>query len=296
MRPFLISSIFFSAGLAISPYEVDPSEDQKYTAFTIPVFTSAQVPPTPSSAFLPFNLQLNILRRQTFAASASVSASASCPASYLPCSGSGIGACCRQGTVCSNDAANHVACCPTSAVCTGTINVGTQTGSAGSATSSTSSVTAAGTGSSSSGFIVPAGVTSATQAVAGSTVSNQYYAFVALPTSFSNAAACSSGFSSCATEYQKCTNALGGNANALTVGGANGAGITVGGATVSLGPSATQVCGSLSQEACRGLQLASCTAYGGASGLSSPNAAPTKAPGLGIGAMGVMVGLVGQVL
>lgn len=45
-----------------------------------------------------------------------------CQPGYGSCGNIGAGdACCKDDTVCSRDAQSHLACCPTNAVCTGTL-------------------------------------------------------------------------------------------------------------------------------------------------------------------------------
>lgn len=168
----------------------------------------------------------------------------SCPSGYNPCTSLGDSdACCQQGTNCSRDSANNIACCPTGAQCTGSLT-GTSTG-------------AAETGSS---FMFPSGATATTTAagseasITGSTVSGAY-PFVYVPTSFSNAATCSSYYSLCQSEYAQCTGALLGRYQ-VTVGGAGGAGVTV--EAVTAASQATSICSSLSAEACHGLSLNYC--------------------------------------
>jgi hypothetical protein len=271
MRASAITSILvFCLGLTSATTEIE------YAPFGNPNYDLTSSSLTNSTAESDDPPPLELFRRQQ----------GSCPASYNGCTEqNAAGACCKVDTVCSMDDVGHVACCPTSAVCTGTINVGTQSGSVGSTTSS--------------GFLAPVSTTSSGTAQAtvqetggGTTISNEFYnGFVVLPTSFPNAQDCSSAISSCTSEFQKCTAALGGNQNGVTITG-NGASVTVQGATTNLGPSATSICQSLSSKACRGSQLANCnggTATGGAGSLANvPNAAPTPVVPVGFGlALGV---------
>ncbi|KAJ5086611.1 hypothetical protein NUU61_007918 [Penicillium alfredii] len=179
---------------------------------------------------------LNILKR-----------SDNCPGGYHGCSNLGNGdACCKQGTNCSRDAADNIACCPTGAKCTGSL---------------TSATTATGaTGATGSSFMFPQTATATTTApgagsdTTGSTMSGAY-PFVYVPTSFANPATCSSYFSQCQSEYQQCTGVLMGRYG-VTVGGPGGAGTTVEAITAST--QATSICSSLSVDACHGLQLGYC--------------------------------------
>lgn len=84
------------------------------------------------------------------------------------------------------------------------------------------------------------------------------YPFVYIPTSFSNAASCTSYYSLCESSYTACTANLAGQYG-VTVAGPNGAGVTVHGGS-SATPAAS-VCSSLSMEACHGLNLAHCNSY-----------------------------------
>ncbi|KAF1365060.1 hypothetical protein EJ07DRAFT_98298 [Lizonia empirigonia] len=206
-----------------------------------------------------------------------------CATNYYACTNlNAAGLCCPRTAVCSADRNNVVACCPQGAVCTGALG-----------TSSTGATPASTTGS----FII-ASTTSgpfvqATTANAGSgasTVSNEFYPFPYIATTYTNAAACSSAYTACQTNAASCTNALMGGAQGVTISAPNG------GATITAVPSlgqasASQVCSSLSQEACYGLQVAACQAFDG-----SGNAAPTRGcAGLAVG-MGVALGVAGQLL
>ncbi|KAJ5482680.1 hypothetical protein N7539_006126 [Penicillium diatomitis] len=181
-----------------------------------------------------------------------------CPWGYTPCTSEGnSNACCRPDTNCSVDAANNIACCPTGAVCTGTLtgaSTATQTGSSfmfphGATATTTSSTTA------------PHGA-----AVTGSIVAGAY-PFVYVPTTFPNSAVCSSYYSLCQSEYTQCTANLMGRYG-VTVGGVGGAGVTVEAVTAT--SQATSICSSLSQQACHGLQLNYCASV--ATGATSePN-------------------------
>ena len=223
-----------------------------------------------------------------------------CQSGYNSCSSlGGSNSCCPSNTNCALDQAGHIACCPINAFCTGVISVGSSAPTiTGLSTSTTTGVAAAAT-STTNGFIVPASTTGAAQttnpAGGGSTVANAVFPFVYNPTTYANAAACSSYYSRCQTEYASCTSSLGGSVNGVTVSGA-GVGVTVQGATATLS-AAESICSSLSSQACYGLQLASCSTYTGTGTLITPNAAPTQCVGglYGVG-VGVAVGIAGQIL
>jgi hypothetical protein len=103
-------------------------------------------------------------------------------------------------------------------------------------------------------------------------VPNGYFSFPYAPTSFANAAACSSAVSQCGANYDSCTSRLEGVAG----GGGGSGGVTVvvpgqGGTTVVGGgqagvtlatASATSICSSLSSAACGGLQNGMCANAG----------------------------------
>ena len=219
-----------------------------------------------------------------------------CPAGASSCSNLGnTGACCTFNTNCQLDQAGHVACCPNGALCTGTI--GSATSSfllGGNGGTSTTTIT-------SNAFIVPTSTNQINpQATANgvSTVPNAFFPFVFFPATYSNAAGCSSYYSSCQNEYNSCTASLGGNVYGVTVSGLGG-GVTVPGSTPTVQPQS--VCSSLSSQACSNGQLANCNTYGTAGQATvtiiNPNAAPTRCPGglYGVG-MGVALGVAGQVL
>ncbi|KAI9864941.1 MAG: hypothetical protein M1813_002712 [Trichoglossum hirsutum] len=223
-----------------------------------------------------------------------------CPSNYNACSNlNAPNACCISNTNCQLDAVGHVACCPKGSACTGSINVGTQLAS------TTAGVIITGTPSSptsTGGFIIPASSTAlvSTQVTApvGITtplpIANQYYTYPAIPTSFSNAAACSSAWTGCQIEYQKCTAQLAGRTDGITI-SAPGNGITIPGATVGGGVVSTvnsiSICQTLSQQACYGLQIMNCPAYNGV-----PAAATMCGPAMyGIG-VGFALGIAGQII
>ncbi|KAH0544989.1 hypothetical protein FGG08_000915 [Glutinoglossum americanum] len=219
-----------------------------------------------------------------------------CPSNYNDCSNLGApSACCISNTDCQLDAARHVACCPKGSVCTGAINVGTQLAS------TTGGVVVVGTPTSTGGFIFPASttvqtsmqVTVAAAITTPSPISNQYYTFPAIPTSFANAAACSSAWSGCQNEYRKCTAQLAGRTDGITI-SAPSAGITIVGASTSVGGgviNSVSICQTLSQQACYGLQIMNCPAYNGVAA-----AATIYGPAVyGVG-VGFALGIAGQII
>ena len=193
-----------------------------------------------------------------------------CPGGYTNCGALGNSvACCPTNQACARDTAGNVACCPIGAACTGTIG-GTAAGP-NTASSTGPSLIGGSTGTSipaepslsataTSGFIFPSGTTTAAPSFTGSTVPDAPFIFVYGPTTFANAAECSSYATSCSNQYQSCLATLGGGINGVTVSGAN-VGITVQGASTTVA-GASSVCSSLSQQACYGLQTGICPQYG----------------------------------
>ena len=194
-----------------------------------------------------------------------------CPLNYNNCDGLDSGACCPSGTVCTTDSNNHVACCPVNAKCTGTIGAGTP--ASGSATTTNGGGVIVGgtttTGTTSSLSLNTGSTTTTSNPVSVvSVVPNSYnFPFAIIPTTFANAAQCSSYYTSCQSEYATCTASLGGGANGVTVGGVGG-GTTVQGATASATVNAQSICSSLSSAACHGLQVNSCSQLGTGNGNS----------------------------
>lgn len=199
-----------------------------------------------------------------------------CPGGFTNCGALGnSGACCPTNQVCARDSAGNVACCPVRALCTGTIRgtapgtgVGSSTGAVivGGSTG-TSAVTLSSSVTATSGFLFPSATTTPAPSFTGSTVPGAVFPFVFIPTTFANAAECSSYATSCSNQYQSCLAALGGGVNGVTVSGAN-VGITVQGASTTVA-SASSVCSSLSQQACYGLQTGICPQYGGSTGTGA---------------------------
>jgi len=165
------------------------------------------------------------------------------------------GICCPANTNCDLDQANNYACCPYGASCTGTVG-GVSPGYV--------------TSSATSGYFL--GGTTTTTATpylltsqagvygGGSTVPNAIYPFVYIPSSYVNAALCSSYYTSCQIQSSSCYAALGGGAGGITIAGVT----TNAGASTTLAPaSAAAVCSALSISACYGLQSATqCNGFG----------------------------------
>ncbi|KAI1175399.1 hypothetical protein F4777DRAFT_332475 [Nemania sp. FL0916] len=192
-----------------------------------------------------------------------------CPADYFSCEDKGPqfkGACCETGQVCSLDAYQSAACCPTSATCTG---------------------------------VAPGGGPTAMP----SYISNPYFTFPVIPTSFSNVAACTTALRDCSGNYNACLKDLGGGGTGA------GYGVTiqvpgVGGTTVAqaqttlAAATATSVCSSLSLAACHGLSNGLCSAgtQGGFT-IGSANSAPRPTAACMAGVLaGVGLGIVGAQL
>ncbi|KAF1956089.1 hypothetical protein CC80DRAFT_472719 [Byssothecium circinans] len=201
--------------------------------------------------------------------------------------------CCRTNQVCSADRAGNAACCQVGAACTGTIGV-----IVGITTSLP--VTSTAVSSPNTNFATPtAGATPTdnpfVQATSGatpahSTVSNPYYPFPAIPTTYTAAAACSSAYTSCQSDAASCTAALASGQNGVTISAPNG-GVTVT-AIASLGPqSAQSICQSLSSQACSGLIVEACSSFGPGRG-----AAPSLRCGGRYVAGVAALGIAGQLL
>ena len=182
-----------------------------------------------------------------------------CATNYYACAAlNAPGLCCPRSAICSADANRAVACCPQGAVCTGALGL--------SVTSTASTV---------SGAFVPAATTTGSFVQTGgasggngirSTVQNAFYPFPAIPTTYSNAAACSAAYTSCASDAAACTTALANGDPGVTIQAPGG-----GGATITPIPSvglqsAQSICASLSSQACSGLQVEACRSFGGEEG------------------------------
>lgn len=204
------------------------------------------------------------------------------------------GLCCATTAYCSADGAGHPACCRSGAACTGTINPITQNSGPNTASASTTGTSTASTVPFISGTATTTGgpfiqVTNSASSLTRSTVPNQFYPFPYIPTTYTNAAACSSAYTSCQSDAQSCSAALGSGQQGVTISAPNG-GVTVT-AIASLGPaSASSICSSLSQAACSGLQVEACRAFGG-TGPAATRCADVYRVGVGMA-----LGIAGQLM
>ncbi|CAI7624246.1 unnamed protein product [Penicillium glandicola] len=198
-----------------------------------------------------------------------------CPSGYNPCTALGN----ANGTNCSRDDANNIACCATGASCTGSLT----------------SATTTGTGTA---FMFPSAATATTTTESGSASTtgstlDAAYPFVVVPTTMSNAESCSSYYSLCRSEYTLCTGALMG-LYGVTIGGAGG-GVTVEAVTAS--SQATSICSSLSAEACHGINLAYCSGIAtqtGSTDVTGNDASPVRMSSLHDLVLGVAIGVAGM--
>jgi hypothetical protein len=203
-----------------------------------------------------------------------------CATSYYACAAlNAPGLCCARTAICTADTRGAVACCPQGAQCTGALGQPAATAT-GTPTFVIASTTAPG-----GPFVQQTNAPGLR-----SLVPNAFFPFFYIPTTYNNAAACSSAYSTCQSDAASCTTALANGAMGVTISAPNG------GATITAVPSvglqsAQQICASLSQQACSGLQVEACSAFGGAAGA----AATMGCGGLLMGA-GVAVGLAGQLL
>ncbi|KAH8598985.1 hypothetical protein B0O99DRAFT_614696 [Bisporella sp. PMI_857] len=259
--------------------------------FILPTYAS-QLPPVFSDFFdsLPANETSSGLLGHEL-----IKRDGNCPTNYNSCSTLAKnlgGACCTAGSVCSLDRARNVACCPIGASCTGTIIVGTATGTTGVflGASTVTSVSATTTSGSAATPTITAG--SVTY------VTNQYFPFPIIPTTYSNSAACNSAYEACTSNYAACTANLAGTGFGVTIVAPNGGGVTVAPTVAQVAAaSATSICSSLSQQACYGIQSDSCAVFGGGSfSAGSTGAAGRTGSGRGCVAMGVVaMGIAGMV-
>ncbi|KAF2120746.1 hypothetical protein BDV96DRAFT_628229 [Lophiotrema nucula] len=215
-----------------------------------------------------------------------------CATNYSNCNIIGFaGLCCRKSQVCSADAAGHPACCPSQAACTGTIGAipiatGTVSSQSFVVVSTTSTTTVGGifTGTATAtgnGFQQSEG------AGTRSWVSNAFFPIAYLPTTYTNAAACSSAYSSCQSDAARCTADLASGQQGVTISAPNG------GATVTAIPSygeasASSICSSLSQAACSGSwNVQACSTYGSGNGAVGRGCGYGQLYTVGAVAMGV---------
>lgn len=173
----------------------------------------------------------------------------SCPSDHTSCSSLGdSAACCPNDTVCARDQNGQVACCPTGATCVGTLG-----SSLASASSSTTPFVLGGTTTTSA----------ATFAQGYSTVPNQYYPFILIPTSYPNSQSCLDAYTACQSASTACFNSLNGQ-NGVTISGIGTQGLTQPGITATLASGASSICSSLSQQGCYGIQSTQCSQFGSA--------------------------------
>lgn len=172
----------------------------------------------------------------------------SCPSDHTSCSNLGdAAACCPNNTLCARDQNGQIACCPIGATCTGTI------GSSGSTTP----------------FVL--GGTTTTTATASpatftqgySTVPNQYYPFILIPTSYANSQLCLNAYTACQSASTACFNSLNGQ-NGVTISGIGTQGLTQPGITATIAVGASSICSSLSQQGCYNIQSTQCSQFGSA--------------------------------
>ncbi|KAL2865497.1 uncharacterized protein BJX67DRAFT_358107 [Aspergillus lucknowensis] len=188
-----------------------------------------------------------------------------CPGGYSLCDGSGV--CCRTNAICTSDEADHVACCPSGASCTGTL---TGSSSGDFQFPSTSDATPTGNGG---------------PEVTGSTISGAY-PFLYVPTTFSDADQCSSYYDRCESDYSQCITHFGGGYGVTVTGG--GADFTQTGGAAG----AVETCSSLRQSACHGLNLGVCGFYEGGSdgaGCRQTSRLQDLVVGLAVGVAGFFI-------
>ena len=270
------------------------------------------------NATSPTGIQFELLKRQNDG----------CASGYSNCATLGAGGlCCPRTQSCARDPAGNVACCPPQASCTGTIRPVSGGGGAFIASGTTSGISAATTQASTTitggsaatiggattttegGIVfVGAGETTVTggqqsSGASRSYVNNPYYPYAYIPTTYTDAAACSSAYTTCHADFTSCSAFLAGQpgANGVTVSVAGGGGTTVvaSAAVTTYAPDfASSVCASLSGSACYGLTVEACGRFGGATATSNANGAAAAARrtgiqyAVGVGA-GVALGVVG---
>lgn len=218
--------------------------------------TSAEGQPAYASPLRYSNYPHNLFKRQ------------GCPGGLSNCGAFGnTGACCPTDQTCAEDENGNVACCPIGAACTGTIGEATNAEVGAENTDavllgdpSASSPTPPPNAPTSSGFRFPSPTNDDNPSPPQSTVANAPFPFAIVPTTFENAAECSSYATSCSQQYESCVETLGAGVNGVTVAG-GGAGITVNNQPSPVA-GARSICTSLSSEACFGLQTDLCPQYG----------------------------------
>ena len=218
-----------------------------------------------------------------------------CADGYYACSNlNAPGLCCPRTAICSADRAQNVGCCPQGIACTGTLGQASATGGSGAATTTAPFAPATTTTTGSSFEQTPA---DAPSSAAPSTVTNAFFPFPYIATTYTNAAACSRAYERCQDDTARCTAALASGGGGVTVQAPGGQGATIT-PVPSLGPqSAASVCQSLSSQACYGLKVEACQAFGGDS-AARQRACVGGAAGkvYVVGAAGVAVGLAGGLL
>ena len=206
-----------------------------------------------------------------------------CPVNFNPCLADGYeGACCTRGSICTMDSARNVACCPNGATCTGTIG-------------GNSPATTTGTVTGLPGTTITSGPVSV--------ITNAYFPFPVIATSYPNSAACNDAYEACQTNYAACTaNLQGSGFGGISIVAPNG-GVTVTPTVQNLGPaSATSICSSLSQQACYGIVSDNCAQFGqgtGGSFVVSQTGNHAARPTVGCYAgmvVGVGLGIAGQMV
>ncbi|KAH7054607.1 hypothetical protein B0J12DRAFT_458359 [Macrophomina phaseolina] len=170
----------FLPGLLLDNVPLAPPHLNAYPAAT-PHPSDADdtaAPAAPATTADPFWGIQDLKKRQGTSSSSTSTGGTTCPTSYTACAALGApGLCCRRNSRCAVDQAGHVACCPSGAVCTGSLTAGagvtrtvsgvtTVTGGPSSSLSFVlaSSTVTTGTGG---GFIVVASSTVATPNGAG---------------------------------------------------------------------------------------------------------------------------------
>jgi hypothetical protein len=224
----------------------------------------------------------------------------SCKNGYLSCDYMNVsGYCCPTNAQCAVDPVGHVACCPIGAVCTGIVtNGGFATLLNTASTTQTSSMTGTGTGTGTSSpvtaapavpasFIQNAGTTSVSGSIA--VLSNPYFAYPIIATTYANAAGCSAAWTACQTDLAKCTSFLAPSAAGASVTISAPNFVTSAAATTYALITAQAICTSLSSLACSGLSVSACTVFDGVKGA----AAPTGCAGVYVAGVGAMVGVAG---
>ncbi|KAF2832992.1 hypothetical protein CC86DRAFT_364988 [Ophiobolus disseminans] len=256
LAPLLLAPLALAAPDVLAPFEV-----------ALP-----QLPtPQDNSTLVEAGSNLELLKRQGNV----------CTTNYYACAAlNAPGLCCPRTAICTADQRGAVACCPQGAQCTGALGQPLATPGTGSPTFVLATTTT------NNPFVQQTNAPGPR-----STVPNAFFPFFYIPTTYTNAAACSSAYSTCQNDAASCTTALANGAQGVTVSAPNG------GATITAVPSvglqsAQQICASLSAQACSGLQVEACAAFGGQAG-----AAPkTRCGGGYLMGAGVAVGVVGGML